>query len=684
MSSKAETFGSTVIGSVERVEPSRIEIVLDLDAPQSVAFNPGFPTQFPRVNGFVLLPIDSGSIVGIIDSIRIERSAFPKRSGFSDFGLVDLPFPLRKLDVSPVGQLTFRSDHWELSRGVPAYPSVGDQAVLPTIEQSRALVEAMRSEDRRVEIGRSLLTPDAHVSVDPDRIFGRHLAVLGNTGSGKSCSVAGLIRWSLDAARANLEGERTDANARFLVFDPNGEYAKAFSDLDGTHVFQVEPGGSDIPTKQLTAPGWLWNGMEWSVFAQASPGVQRPLLHRAIRQLRSGIDADLDPTAALGHILYSHRALLLLDAANPTRQSNYGILKSVHSRLEDLAETCAAADIPSVADELQAAAGEIDRVRRSRVDGQYISALHKAELEEVIDELDQLLILIGFDPTQVPEPISEDAPAEFDPRKLPAHVEALALLDSNASQHVGGLAMRLNAVVRDGRLSPIVAPEDGPDLEAWLSDYVGSDEGESGQVAIVDLSLVPSDVIHTVVSVIARVCFEALQRFRREFNKPLPTALVLEEAHTFLKRHESGTLESVTQADVCRMSFERIAREGRKFGLGLVLASQRPSEISPTVLSQCNTFLLHRLVNDRDQELVSRLVPDNLGGLLRELPSLPSRHAILMGWATPLPALLEMRELEEAHRPRSEDPDFWDVWTGREDRAVDWPKVIESWLPDAS
>src|SRR6185312_1724109 len=123
--------------------------------------------------------------------------------------------------------------------------------------------------------------------------------------------------------------------------------------------------------------------------------------------------------------------------------------------------------------------------------------------------------------------------------------------------------------------------------------------------------------------------------------------------------------------------------EGRKFGLGLVLSSQRPSELSPTVLSQCNTFLLHRISNDRDQELVHRLVPDNLRGLLRELPSLPSQNAILLGWASELPVLVRMDDLPRAHQPRSDDPDFWHVWTGRDDsgnpvaRPPDWELVVD-------
>lgn len=152
----------------------------------------------------------------------------------------------------------------------------------------------------------------------------------------------------------------------------------------------------------------------------------------------------------------------------------------------------------------------------------------------------------------------------------------------------------------------------------------------------------------------------------------------MEEAHTFIKRTIEDDQNSTASIE-CRNIFERIAREGRKFGLGLILSSQRPSELSQTVLSQCNTFLLHRIVNDRDQELVRKLIPDNLGGLLAELPSLPSGEAILMGWASPIPVLVKIKELPKHMRPESSDPKFWDVWRGKEERRLDWQVIADDW-----
>jgi DNA helicase HerA-like ATPase len=216
-------------------------------------------------------------------------------------------------------------------------------------------------------------------------------------------------------------------------------------------------------------------------------------------------------------------------------------------------------------------------------------------------------------------------------------------------------------------------------VDQWLEAHIGGDGAENGELAIIDLSLVPSDVLNIVIAVVARMVFEATQRYRKQKDKELPTVLVLEEAHTFVGRGSHEEAERPTPREMCRRTFERIAREGRKFGLGLVLSSQRPSELSPTVLAQCNTFLLHRMVNDRDQELVGRLVPDNVSGLLKELPSLPSREAILLGWAAPVPVLVEMTELPEEQRPKSSDPAFWDVWTGKEERQIDWGEIVDDW-----
>jgi uncharacterized protein len=258
-------------------------------------------------------------------------------------------------------------------------------------------------------------------------------------------------------------------------------------------------------------------------------------------------------------------------------------------------------------------------------------------------------------------------------------VEEVAMaMGGNALANVEPLINRIQVMLGDSRMRPIIVPDGGRNLIEWLEAFVGEDAAANGEVAVLDLSLVPSDVVHVTVAVIARLVFEAVQRYKKANGESLPTTLVLEEAHTFIRK-EGDLGASAPAADVCRQTFERIAREGRKFGLGLLLSSQRPSELSPTVLAQCNTFLLHRIVNDLDQALVRKLVPDALGSLLGELPTLPSQQAILLGWAAPLPVLVRMRDLPREHRPRSDDPDFWAVWTGEHPRPIDWETLADEW-----
>lgn len=279
-------------------------------------------------------------------------------------------------------------------------------------------------------------------------------------------------------------------------------------------------------------------------------------------------------------------------------------------------------------------------------------------------------------------PADADAPRRFTSEALLQSVEAAAEM-TNVSEHVETLLIRLRSLLSDRQMRSVIAEDGTLSLEALLEDYLRSAHQEC-KLTVIDLSLVPSEIVHIVTSVIARIIFEALQRYRRRTGAVLPTVLVMEEAHSFVKRYSDET-EAPEVAAVCCQVFERIAREGRKFGLGLVVSSQRPSELSPTVLSQCNTFLLHRISNDRDQELVHRFVPDSLRSLLRELPSLPSQYAILLGWASEIPVLVRVDHLPKEHRPHSEDPDFWNVWTGKDEwggiitRPTEWPSIANEW-----
>jgi uncharacterized protein len=696
MTTPIELLSNLVVGSVESVSPNEIRVLLDLDAPHATALNTGVPAAFPRINGYVLIPNEAGATVAYIAWIGIERSPFPKRSGLKDFGLIDLPFPLRKMSISPVGTLTFRRDRvsgatqYELMRGVVAFPSVGDQVLVPFPEQIEAIVGA-NDKDRRIRIGVSPLSRGTSIRVDPDKLFGRHLAVLGNTGSGKSCTVAGLIRWSIKAADLAIDDRDKTPNMRFIVLDPNGEYAKAFADMpERVRVFKP-----DDKDHAFVLPAWMWNSHEWSAVSQAQPGAQRPLLMQALRNLRAG--KALREPLHIGivrqvRLFRSNVAAFIADGSGASYTDYVHLLSccqtfiNLEQVMRDFHGRIGANDAAAPIDALANAAKAFHEKHRTPNPKQpgnfYYNAPNAAEFNAFLPLFDAVEQELPDVPKE--EVVSEDAPSPFDVRQLADHVDALSA-DSSSSPNVANfiatLTLRIRSMLADKRLSTVIAPETPPSFGDWLSGLLGKDGAANGQVAIIDLSLVPSDVTHIVIAVLSRIVFEASQRYRKQHadGRALPTVLVLEEAHTFVRRGTSDDATVVSSARLCREAFERIAREGRKFGLGLVLSSQRPSELSPTVLAQCNTFLLHRIVNDADQELVGHLVPDNVSGLLRELPSLPSRQAILLGWATPIPTWVEIEELPEEHQPQSSDPDFWGVWTLAKERAVDWPTIAADW-----
>lgn len=678
------------IGSIDFVSPDEIKVLLDIEAPDNVALNTGTPRPFPRINGYVLVPSDEGYLVAQVEWITIERSQYPKRKGMQDFGLVDLPYPLRKMSLNPLGGLSYEGQHdgkerYTFRRGVEAYPTVGDPVLLPTQCQLRAIVES--GDNRRVKIGISPLAANAEVKIDPDRLFGRHLAVLGNTGSGKSCSVAGLIRWSLEETRKARDG--TDPNARFIVLDPNGEYSKAFDGLGKVRVFAVEPNHAS-GIEQLQVPLWFWNSAEWSAFTQASARAQRPTLIQALRAVRDGaVEAAATPSHDMRRFLRTLVSVIQIERAAGRPWANFPHPKNFFEKIKKWQEGLEN-DASFSADESAALTAVRDKISvfTNARTGQYPTyEFTRPEIDEFLGLAKAAHAAFGGSDTDI-MPIDADVPRAFTGDQLLRSVEANAEL-LNVSEYVETMLMRIRTILSDSRMKTITGDTSDVTLDGWLTNYIGDNQASNGTVAVIDLSLVPAEVVHIVTAVIARMTLEALQRYRKlNHGKTLPTVLVMEEAHTFIKRYKDDA-ENQNSAAICCQVFEKIAREGRKFGLGLVLSSQRPSELSPTVLSQCNSYLLHRISNDRDQELVHKLVPDNLRGLLRDLPSLPSRHAILLGWASELPVLVQMNALPDGQRPKSDDPDFWAAWSGKKrddtgqdaavDRNVDWKKVADDW-----
>lgn len=672
--SPIEQIASQRIGTVEYVSPDEIRVGLDLEAPDGIAANVGIPRVFPRINGYVLITTDTGYIVSQVEWIVVERSPFPKRRGLQDYGLIDLPFPLRKMRINPLGILkkVNNEDNYSFKRGVQTLPSVGEPVLLPTDNQLRSIVES--GQKKRVKIGTSPLAANADVYVDPDRLFGRHLAILGNTGSGKSCSVAGLIQWSLDSAeKTNNISKRP--NSRFIILDPNGEYDKVFGHKG--RIFKVND-----TQNPLLIPLWFWNSTEWCSFTQAKPGAQVPLLRQALRSMRNeehvpSKNKTTETRRFIGNIL--RICITNINSGLPF-DGKYNPMKSVVDPLKNWGDSLAryqeliTEDLSPIINELNCLYKRHLTVSSNGYKEYY--TFTPQEFDELISCLKSAFISLGGNEQELLLK-HEDIPIKFQGEEFVNCIEALSQNSGN-EQYFEFLITRIRTMLANTQMEGIVGDKQNITLESWLCDYLGDNSTPKSCAVVIDLSLVPNEIIHITTSVIARMILEALQRYWRIKEESLPTVLVMEEAHNFIKRYKEDT-ENPNAASICCQIFEKIAREGRKFGLGLVLSSQRPSELSPTVLSQCNSFLLHRISNDKDQEIVGRLVPDNLRGLLKELPSLPSQQAILLGWAAELPIMVRMNDLNPEETPLSNDPDFWNVWTGIKEREVDWKKIADDW-----
>lgn len=216
-------------------------------------------------------------------------------------------------------------------------------------------------------------------------------------------------------------------------------------------------------------------------------------------------------------------------------------------------------------------------------------------------------------------------------------------------------------------------------FEETLKQLIGYGENKSN-ISIIDLSGVPFDVLSITVSLISRILFEYgyyYKRFRyaknpdEKLNNDVPLLLVYEEAHKYVPNSDLSRYRASKQ------SIERIAKEGRKYGVTLLLSSQRPSEISETIFAQCNNFLALRLTNPNDQNYVKRLLPDTSGSLVEKMPSLKAGECILVGDAVTIPSIVHIEECDP--KPSANDIPYLDLWK-TEWKELDISAIKDEWL----
>ena len=216
-------------------------------------------------------------------------------------------------------------------------------------------------------------------------------------------------------------------------------------------------------------------------------------------------------------------------------------------------------------------------------------------------------------------------------------------------------------------------------FEDTLKNLLGFDEEKKSNITVIDLSGVPFEVLSITVSLISRIIFEYGYYYKRlrcetnpseKINNDAPILLVYEEAHKYVPNSDLSKYRS------SKKSIERIAKEGRKYGVTLLLASQRPSELSETIFSQCNNFIAMRLTNPNDQSYVKKLLPDTLGNLIEKMPSLKAGEALLIGESVVLPSIVQIDKCDSP--PSSNDIPYWELWK-EEWKDIDVLKIKDEW-----
>ena len=472
-----------------------------------------------------------------------------------------LPFAKRIARLTPIGSLR---DDGQFDRGVGRYPTTGAEVhAIGSVDIAKMFE---RFQSKGFSVGTVATHPSLKVCLDPSNLFGRHFAILGQTGSGKSWTVAALVQRAVAVM----------PRAHIIILDLHGEYCWKREDGNRHYAFPDKI-VRHVDARELEIPYWL--------------------------------------------MTYAELCDLLVDHTDYSAHNQTAVFREVLGMLR-LAE------------------GKNLGLIRTTLDTPVHFDL--MALRSAIDARN------GLEPSaSTGKPIKGPLTGAFD--------NFLMRLDS-----------KLNDIRYDFLLKPKVR-KDSASLACLLRDFVGLGNPKTA-VTVIDLSSVPFDVRPTVAAQIGRLAFE-FNYWNPEYRE-FPILLICEEAHAYIPR------ASESQFAGSRKSMERIAKEGRKYGVGLAVVSQRPHEVSETVLAQCGTFICLRITNPEDQAYVRSLVPESEGDLVSVLAGLGRGEALVLGEAVPIPTRLQFDKPNPT--PNSDDIDFYTKWReGPTDLDVDG--IVKRW-----
>lgn len=531
---------------------------------------------------------DDCAIMAVIENFSIEQ-----KEGTTERKYV--------LEALPIG---FLDNEGRFSRG-------GTSIAIPPVDVQPARKEEIQKIYSQIEPKRafsfSRLVQDKSivVPVDGDKFFNRHIAIVGSTGSGKSCALVTLLQKAVQAKDNSYSGLN---NSHIIIFDLHGEHRTAF------------PDANHLDVDHMILPYWLLNGEELEdLFVESGEFQaynQTALLRRIITRNKQKVNDDVKITFDTPAKFFIGEVLnCLINLSNDTRNT----------------------DNPSeisVRDESQQFASDEDKFD--------FYFLKEYDFEET--------------------------------RRKKAGVSGV----SKGTYNDGSLEKfisRIRNKITDDRLGFLFGKEaEETAFEDTLRQFIGYRSGAEANITVIDLSGIPFEVLSATVSLISRIVFEYGYYFKRTALKTddkSPILLVYEEAHKYVPKTPSAKYNS------SRIAIERIAKEGRKYGVALVIVTQRPSEVSETIFSQCNNFITMRLTNPSDQDYVKRLLPDSLGPLTESLPILGCQEAMVIGDALVMPSLVEIDTC--APTPSSSDIDYLQEWK-KKWLDVDFDSLIKTWV----
>ena len=667
-------------------------------------YKSGYEEIYPvaRINSYIIIPVGADRIVALVDRVMNREETDLTQSK----GAIFLTESNRYLSATMIGTI----ENGKYIQGVYNYPILDNPVWYVTRKDLDIIFDQKEGgkpidfkEDYYLPIGKSPAFPDYQVKINPDRMFGKHAAILGNTGSGKSCTLTSILQ---SMFQFDYNGQKLQ-RAHVVIFDTNGEYKDAFN-IEEKH--KVNP--FFINEDGLKVPYWFMNFDDMDYLFEPTTGTQAPILKRALGLAKSNVlpgkathlsKADVQWLNSYINDLKgsnSNKKKTLIDEAVPIRDliKKY---KDEGNLTFELTEMLKGLDL------LVEAKGSL-KYDETGAFANGIADFTKLSKGLKIVETEFMRYQNSIQENISAENRSVDTPLYYSFNDLLSKYMDSAIREQSVSidrltEYISTLVLRMHSYVDDVRLAAPLLLDDQKDitdaliqfLAFVLGDYcsvynkseydktpfndyykdsnkISKEAGivERNQVTIIDMSLLPFQVLETITGLIGRMILEFLSRFDKKKRGSIPVVIALEEAQNYIPEVNRKDRESIS-----KKVFERIAREGRKYGLSLLVSSQRPSELSKTVLSQCNSFIVHRIQNPDDQSYIRKLVSSANSEILNQLPTLPQQHVIVMGDCVRTPIVARMNDANP--KPNSNNPEFIGNWL--QANVADYEGVVKRW-----